>query len=161
MKGNPKGCYPLHDVLIFMSINVGRGGTTQDNALARACELKIDVLLIQEQWWSNRTKTHPYFNLYLPFGGDVVRPWAATFMRKDPQRITSSQKYPSSPTGDYCWVEVNDIMFLNVYKVPHDATAIRPFLDWTPPSRSVASGDFNSVYWAWQPGAKSYYGQVD
>ncbi|KHJ31232.1 putative eka-like protein [Erysiphe necator] len=130
-----------------------------DNIPATHIENSTDVLLIQEPWWSNRTKTHPYYDLYLPFGGENVRSRAATFIRKDPKRITSSQKYPPSPTGDYCWVEVNDVMFLNVYKAPHDLTAVQPLLNWTPPPRSVAIGDFNSVYWAWQPGANRYYGQ--
>ena len=159
MKSNSKSCYPLKDVINFMSINVGRGGTTQDIALARACELRIDVLLIQEPWWSNCTKTHPFYDLYLPFGGDNVRPRAATYIRKDPKRISSSQKHPPSPTGDYCWVEVNSVMFLNVYKAPHDSTAVHPLLNWTPTSRTVAIGDFNSVYWAWQPTANTFYGQ--
>lgn len=52
-------------------------------------------------------------------------------------------------------------MFLNVYKAPYDPTTVRPLLNWTPPSRSVAIGDLNSVYWAWQPGANRYYGQGD
>ncbi|KHJ36182.1 putative eka-like protein [Erysiphe necator] len=66
------------------------GGITQDIALARACELKIDVLLIQEPWWSERTKRHPFYDLYLPFGGERIRPIAATYIRKDPKRISSS-----------------------------------------------------------------------
>ncbi|POS81841.1 hypothetical protein EPUL_006083, partial [Erysiphe pulchra] len=49
-----------------------------DIALARACELMIDFLLIQEPWWSNRTKTHPYYDLYQPFGGENIRPRAVT-----------------------------------------------------------------------------------
>ena len=114
MKGNPKGCNPLQDVINFLSINVGRGSASQDIAMARACELRIDVLLIQEPWWSGRTKTHPNYDLYLPYGGENIRPRAATYIRKDPKRISSKQTYPPSPTGDYCWVEVNDIMFLNV-----------------------------------------------
>ncbi|POS82999.1 hypothetical protein EPUL_003800, partial [Erysiphe pulchra] len=106
-----------------------RGENIQDIALARGCELKTDVLLIQELWWSDRTKIHPFYDLHLPCGGDNVRPRAATYSRKDSKRLTSKQRHPQSPTGDYCWVEFNAI------------------------------GDFNSVYWAWQPSANSYYGQ--
>lgn len=146
MKGNSKGCYPLQDVIHFLSINVGRGSASQDIALARACELKTDVLLIQEPWWSSRTKTHPYYDLYLPFGGENIRPRAATYVRKDPRRLIAKQTYPLSLTGDYCWVEVNDITFLYVYKAPHDSTAVQPLLAWTPTSKSVEIGDFNSVY---------------
>ena len=146
MKDNSRNRYPLQDVLNFMSINVGRGGATQDIALSRACELRIDVLLIQEPWWSNFTKTHPYYDVFLPFGGENIRPRAATYIRKDPNRLTSLQKHPPSPTGDYCWVEVNNIMFLNVYKAPHDPSAVRPLLEWSPTSRTIAIGDFNSVH---------------
>ena len=113
--------------LKFMSINVGRGGTTQDIALDRACELHIDVLLIQKPWWSGLTKSHPFFERHLPFGGIGVRPRAVTYTRKNDQEIVSNQIFPSiTPTSDYCWVEVNGVMFLNVYKEPHNYSAVRP-----------------------------------
>ena len=32
-------------------------------------------------------------------------------------------------------------------------------LNWAPPSRAIVIGDFNSVHWAWQPGAHNTYGQ--
>ncbi|KHJ34094.1 putative eka-like protein [Erysiphe necator] len=150
---------PSFNVINFLSINVGRGSASQDIAMARTCELKIDILLIQEPWWSSRTKTHPYYDLYLPFGGENIRPRAAIYVRKDPKRIIVKQVYPLSLTGDYCWVGVNDIMFLNIYKAPHDSTAVQPLLAWTPTSKTVAIGDFNSIYWAWQPCANSFYGQ--
>ncbi|KAI0994567.1 hypothetical protein K3495_g13614, partial [Podosphaera aphanis] len=105
------------------AVNVRRGGTTHDIALARACELQLDILLIQEPWWS-------------------------------------VQKFPSStPTGDYCWAVVSGITFLNVYKAPHDPSAVEPLLNWTPDPKSVAIGDFSSVHWAWQPCAARTYGQ--
>ena len=115
MNGNPQGCQPLHDVLNFTSINVGRGGTTQDIALARAGEIRIDVLLVQEPWWSERTKSHPGFVCHLPFGGTGVRPRAATYTRKNMKEIDAVQIFSSSTlTGDYCWVIVNGITFMNV-----------------------------------------------
>ncbi|KHJ35401.1 putative eka-like protein [Erysiphe necator] len=140
-------------------VSTGGGGATQDIALSRACELRIDVLLMQEPWWSELTKTNPFYDLYLPLGENNVRPRAVTYVRKDPNRLTSKQWYPQSPTSDYCWVEVNDVMFLNVYKAPHDPSAVQHILSWTPTPKSIAIGDFNPVYWAWQPSANSYYGQ--
>ncbi|KAI0997483.1 hypothetical protein K3495_g10701 [Podosphaera aphanis] len=50
-------------------------------------------------------------------------------------------------------------MFLNVYKAPHDPFAVQPLLNWIPTPKTVAIGDFNSVYWAWQPSASNHYGQ--
>lgn len=50
-------------------------------------------------------------------------------------------------------------MFLNVYKAPHDPSSVQPLLNWTPILKTIAIGGFNSVYWAWQPGANKYYGQ--
>ncbi|POS87841.1 hypothetical protein EPUL_001568 [Erysiphe pulchra] len=122
-----------------------KGGTTQDIALARACELRIN--------------TNSYFDLNIPYGVENVRPQAVTYIRKDPNRLSSLQKLPLSPIGDYCWVEVISVMFLNVYKAPHDPIAVQPLLSWTLKSRTVAIGDFNSVYWAWQPTANTFYGQ--
>lgn len=64
-----------------MSINVGRGGTTQDIALARACKLQIDVLLIQEPWWSGFNNSHPYYDRYVPQNSDGIPPRAVTYTR--------------------------------------------------------------------------------
>ena len=52
-------------------------------------------------------------------------------------------------------------MFMNVYKAPHDQSTVPPLLNWTPAPRTIAIGDFKSVYWAWQPEASSYYGQCE
>lgn len=159
MKGDQQDHRPSHS-LKFMSINVGRGGATQDITLARACELYIDVLLIQEPWWSGQTKSHPFYDCHIPFGGIGVRPRAVTYTRRNTTEIMANQSFPSTvPTGDYCWVTVNNITFLNVYKEPHNPSAVQPLLNWTPPPNSVAAGDFNSVHSAWQPDAAHSYGQ--
>ncbi|KAI0992951.1 hypothetical protein K3495_g15233 [Podosphaera aphanis] len=158
MKGSPQSLSlpPLR----FMSINVGRGSAAHDIALSRACDLQLDFLLVQEPWWAGCTKSHPYFNRHIPYGGVGTRPRAVTYSRKDDRNIHAVQESPSSKlTGDYCWVKVNGITFFNVYKAPHDPAAVEPLLEWTPPPRTIAAGDFNSVYWAWQPSATSNYGQ--
>lgn len=83
-----------------------------------------------------------------------------TYTRIDDKKILATQIFPYGvSTGDYCWVEVNGITFLNVYKAPNDSTAIQPLINWIPPPNSVAVGDFNSVYWAWQPGTERPHGQ--
>ena len=107
MKGNQNGCYPLQDVLNFMSINVGRGSITHDIALAQAYELQLDVVLIQEPWWSGRSKSHPYFDCHIPFVVNNTRPRAITYSRKDSSQINATQQLPSQPTGGYCWVSTN------------------------------------------------------
>ncbi|POS88253.1 hypothetical protein EPUL_000078 [Erysiphe pulchra] len=150
----------LPQPLKFMSINVGRGGITQDITLARACELKVDVLLVQEPWWVGQAKSHPFFERHPPFGGENVRPRAVTYTRIHEIEIIANQIFPfSCLTGDYCCVSVNGKIFLNVYKEPHNFPAAQPLISWTPPPRSVVIGDFNSVYWAWKPGAARSYGQ--
>ncbi|POS81658.1 hypothetical protein EPUL_006442, partial [Erysiphe pulchra] len=159
MRGDPSGRRSLHHSVRFMSINVGRGSSTHEIALARACELQLDVLLIQEPWWSGRTKSHPFFDRHIPYGGANVRPRAVTYTRKGSKEISTVQHFLPSLTGDYCWIEVNGVTFLNVYKAPHDSTAIKPLLDWNHPPRSIVIGDFNSVHLAWQPCASRYYGQ--
>ncbi|POS82198.1 hypothetical protein EPUL_004820, partial [Erysiphe pulchra] len=47
----------------------------------------------------------------------------------------------------------------NLTNTPHDPSAVQSLLKWTQTPRTIAIGDFNSVYWAWQPSARSYYGQ--
>lgn len=159
MKGDPQGRSHLSHSIHFMSMNVGRGDTTHDIALARACELELDFLLVQEPWWSGCTKSHPYFDRHTPYGGTNIRPREITYTRKD-ANINAEQFYPyNSFTGDYCWVIVNNITFLNVYKAPHNVSAVQPLISWNLPPKSVAVGDFNPVYWGWQPGAITTYGQ--
>ena len=146
MKGTQRGCQNPHQFLRFISINVGRGGITHDIALARPCELQLDVVLIQEPWWSGRTKSHPFFDRHIPHCSNETRPRAITYTKKDPRNINASQVFPHvNPTGDYCWVMVNEIIFMNVYKAPQDPLASRPLLSWCPLGRTVVAGDFNSV----------------
>lgn len=104
--------------------------------------------------------SHPGYICNLPHGGEKVRPRAVTYTRKDDRTISARQLFPCTKlTGDYCWVLVNGVTFLNVYKAPRDTSAVQPLINWTPPPNSVAVGDFNSVYCAWQPGVTSPYGQ--
>ncbi|KAI0991953.1 hypothetical protein K3495_g16233, partial [Podosphaera aphanis] len=76
--------------------------------------------------------------------------------------VSTTQIFPSAiPTGDYCWVVVNGITFLHVYKAPNDSLAIQPLTSWVPSSNSVAVGDFNEVHSAWQANITRAYGQGD
>ncbi|KHJ32882.1 putative eka-like protein [Erysiphe necator] len=89
----------------------------------------------------------------------VARPQAVTYKKKDPKNIHAMQIFPHSEiTGDYCWVVINIITFLNLYKAPQYPAAVQPLLSWTP-TGTVAAGDFNSVHWVWQPGVTKSYGQ--
>ena len=119
-------------MISFMSINVGRGGQTHDIALSRAYELGVDVVLIQEPSWkkaTKETKSHPGYDCHIPHGGVNVRPRAVTYTLIDRRIHSATQIFPSdSLTADYCWVVVNGVTFLNVYKEPNDPTAIRPLL---------------------------------
>lgn len=77
---------------------------------------------------------------------------------KDPKNIHAIQIFTySETTGDNCWVVVSKITFLIVYKAPQDPAAVQPLLSWTP-SRILATVDFNSLYWAWQPDLTRSYG---
>lgn len=163
MKGAPRAPFCLLPTLNFMSINVGRGGSTQDIALSRAYELGVDVLLIQEPLWNKKakeTRSHPGYTCHIPYGGVEVRPRAVTYTRKNDKVKSATQIFPCATlTGDYCWVVVNGITFFNVYKAPSDSTAIRPLVNWTPARETLAIGDFNAVHEAWQPGANHQHGQ--
>lgn len=91
-----------------------------------------------------------------------VRPRAVTYTRKNEKMISAEQIFPCNGlTGDYCWVLVNGITFLNVYKAPSDPTAVRTLVDWKPSARCIVAGDFNSVHAAWKPRATRPYGQGD
>ncbi|POS82462.1 hypothetical protein EPUL_004972 [Erysiphe pulchra] len=127
------------------------------NIQASSTESSTDDAM--QPWWSGCTKSHPGFDCHLSFGAEGVRPRAITYTIRNQNRIIATQKFLPERTGDYCWVLVNDVNFLNVYKTPQDPTAVLPLLNWTPPSRAIAIGDFNSVHWTWQLGVRHMYGQ--
>lgn len=63
------------------------------------------------------------------------------------KEINAVKIFPSSTlTGDYCWVVVNRITFMNVFKAPNSPAAIQPLVSWSPPPMSVVPGDFNFVH---------------
>lgn len=163
MKGTPLVPPRPPPTLNFMSINVGRGGATQDITLSRAYELGVDVLLIQEHLWQKRTKTtksHPGYTCHIPCGGIDIRPRAVTYTRKCDRILSATQIFPcATPTGDYCWVVVNGITLFNVYKAPNNPNAFQPIVNWAPTQNSLIAGDFNSVHEAWQPNITSPHGQ--
>lgn len=129
------------------SYQCGKGGSTLDIALDWAVKLKLDVLRMQEAWWSGRTKSYPYLDLLIPFGGASIRPREITYIRKDPKKICGIQIFSHhSATGDYCWVELNEVTFLNVYKALQDPTVSQLLLKWTPSAKTISAGNFNSVY---------------
>ena len=146
-----------------MSINVGRGGQSHDIALSRAYELGVDVVLIQEPLWkkiTNEIKSHPGYDCHIPHGGVNARPRALTYTLINRRIYSATQIFPCDPlTADCCWVLVNGVTLLNVYKEPIDPTAIRQILSWVPPTQSVAAGDFNAVHCAWQSGITHLRGQ--
>lgn len=74
----------------FLFINLGKGGTTHDIALSPAYELNIDIVMIWELWWSNRTKSHTY-NFQSPFGRENIRPRAITYTRRNNKEIIAKQ----------------------------------------------------------------------
>lgn len=132
-----------------MSTCVRTGGTTYDFIPADTCELRIDILLTREPWWMGRTESNPYFDRHLPFGGNDRRPRAATYARKFFKQISRSQIFQhTSSTSDCFWVTVNNMNFLNVNRDFQRPLAMHPLLHCRLITRSVATGDFNSVYWA-------------
>ncbi|KAI0994152.1 hypothetical protein K3495_g14029, partial [Podosphaera aphanis] len=146
-----------------MSINLGRGGATQDIALFRAYELGVDVLQIQEPVWQKRTKTtksHLGYTCHISCGGIDIRPRAVTYTRKCDRIVSATQIFPcATPTGDYCWVVVKGITLFNVYKAPNDPNAVQPIVNWAPSQNSLTAGDFSSVHETWQPNTTSPHGQ--
>lgn len=83
----------------------------------------------------------------MPFGGVDVRPRAVTYTRENDKEIKATQMFPHpSSTGDYCWVVVNGITFVNVYKAPKNPEVIQLLTPWSPLPLSTLAGDFISVY---------------
>ena len=131
-----------------MSINVCRGGLTHDIALSRAHERGIDVVLVQEPWWSSKTKSHPGYHSHILHSGINVGHRAVTYTRIN-EEISAFQIFPVSQyTGAYRWVTVNGVKFLNVYKAYNDNSAIHPLINWKPQPWSIVAGDFNSIHLA-------------
>ena len=115
MKGVPLDRVPFLSKLRFMSINVGRGVPPHGIALSRAHEKGLDVVLVQESWWSSQTKSRPGYHSYILHNGINVRPRAVTYTRINEKKTSATQIFlVSQQIGDYCWATVNGVTFLNV-----------------------------------------------
>lgn len=56
---------------------------------------------------------------------------------------------------------MNEVKFLNSYKVPHDPTASKPLLNCIPSAKRITTGDFNSGDWAGKSTVTNLYGQEE
>ena len=155
------------DTLLFHQVNVGKGGSNMDIALQQAWDAKVHVVIIQEPWTMRKngefiTKSHTGFDSFIPFGNTTprVRPRAITYVRKG-LRATQVSPSASGQTLDYCFVQVNGLTFVNVYRAPGHSGTLEPLLKWKPLGPSVAGGDFNSVSQHWQPLTERQYGNGD
>lgn len=108
---------------------------------------------------SQVVRGHTKFDCYIPIRNEDIRQRAVTYTSKDRKRICAIQKSSPCFNRDNCWALVNDVDFLNFCKAPHNPLAVRTLIDWIPSPKAIATGDVNSVHWAWQPIAVSSYGE--
>lgn len=106
------------------------------------------------------TKSHPGFMCHIPIGALATQPRTFTFTRKG---LQATQLFPRGPgqTADYCFVQLENITFLNIYRAPGPSGSLDHMLLWEPQGQVVVGGDFNSVSRHWQPQASRQYGNED
>ncbi len=154
-----------NNTLLFHQVNVGKGGTNTDIALQQAWESGAHIVMVQEPWTMQKdgefiTKSHPGYNTYKPMGPVGTRPRAISFVRKG---LAATQIFPSprDQTGDYCFVQVHGVTFVNVYRAPGLNVTLGLLLRWSPSGPAIVGGDFNAVSRHWQPQASRQYGNGD
>ena len=134
---------------LFHQVNVGKGGPNMDIALQQAWEAGIHIVMIQEPWTMQKdgkftTKSHPGFKCHIHIGALGTRPRAIKFTRKE---LHATQFFPRGPdqTADYCFFQIENVTFLNVYRAPGPSGSLEPMLLWEPQGQVVIRGDFNSL----------------
>lgn len=128
-----RGCLSSVQSLKYMSIHTGKGSTTFDIASAQARELQLDFLLKQEPRSSGRSKSHPYFDHHIPFVVNNSQLRANTHSRKHTSQVNAIHQFLPKPNGNYCWISINGVNFLNVYEAPNGPSVVLPLLNWTAP----------------------------
>jgi hypothetical protein len=105
------------------------------------------------------TKTHPGYQVFSPSDNWEERPRVLTYVRKG-KGLVSIQARPIA-SRDVCWVAVDGITFVNVYREPNTSTALEVLERWDVPQKVVIGGDFNASHWYWQPGLRRHWGEGD
>ena len=157
--------------LRLLQINVGRGGSPHDLALALAQEEHIDVLLVQEPYIFHErdrriTKRHPSFECFTPTDNWTSRPRVLTYLRKG-VGLQAEQVRPLPSNSEACrdllFLTVmspsgHNILIINIYNAPTGCTgeglpiqALTLLPRAAFPPHTFLAGDFNLHHPRWQP----------
>lgn len=161
--------------LLILQINVGKGATTHEIALARAFESSIDILLIQEPYiykdlTRKITKTHPMYETFTPLDTWDIRPRVITYARKG-AGIKTTQLKPCT-SRDLLFLQAqsshsSQITIANVYNAPigsNEAGEALEHLMNLPPRfwrSALIAGDFNLHHPNWDPDCNSKSPRAD
>lgn len=168
----------LRKPLSILSVNVGKGHTSHELALALAFDSSIDILLIQEPYinkaYARRlTKKHPSYECFSPVDSWEHHPRVLTYARKG-VGLRTSQTYllphGHPAANDLLSLTIqttsdNSLTIVNVYNAPpgspsRENLAATTLLSLPPPAlppHTFIAGDFNLHHHLWQP---SYSGFI-
>lgn len=151
--------------LSILQINVGRGATAHEIALALGNESLIDIILIQEPYifierTRKITKFHPMYEAFSPSDDWETRPRVMSYARKG-VGLNTTQLRPCS-SGDLLLLQVRHrnltpLNIINIYNAPpgsrDDGVAVDLLL--TLPGTlwrsAFLAGDFNLHHFSWNP----------
>ncbi|TLD03543.1 uncharacterized protein PgNI_11520 [Pyricularia grisea] len=125
---------------------------------------KVDLVNVQEPWCGLKTttQTHPGYDVFAPVDEwhastyeamTGFRPRVLTYVKKGAALRAAQRRLPQGQnTRDVLWLEINGILFINVYRAPGIKAALEMVCNTVPNGPTVIGGDFNVTAAAYQPG---------
>lgn len=144
--------------------NVGKRMGVHLSLLELCHQRKVDLVNVQEPWCglNTTTQTHPGYDVFAPVDEwhantyeamTGLRPRVLTYVKKGAALRAAQRRLPQGQnTRDILWLEINGILFVNVYRAPGTEAALEMVCNTVPNGPTVLGGDFNVAAAAYQPG---------
>lgn len=144
--------------------NVGKRMGVHLSLLELCHQRKVDLVNVQEPWCglNTTTQTHPGYDIFAPVDEwhantyeamTGLRPRVLTYVKKGAALRAAQRRLPQGQnTRDILWLEINGILFVNVYRAPGTEAALEMVCNTVPNGPTVLGGDFNVAAAAYQPG---------
>jgi len=150
--------------LTILQYNINRARTTTDSILNDPTSSKIALLMLQEHYWSEYTKsplTHHSWTAIQPTNAKDTRSRAITYINKTLLKVETYEAVPF-PSNDVVALKVklhdqNQLLVVNIYNDPKSDTTekLQIFLEQQAKCYTgiIVGGDFNLHHPLWNPPA--------
>ncbi|KAN0085034.1 Endonuclease/exonuclease/phosphatase, partial [Elaphomyces granulatus] len=152
----------------ILQINTQRSSRVHAAALQLACADDIEIICVQEPWVNRnaeeeaetqKTQTHPRYDIFSPLGTWTTRPRTMIYIRKDleaSQKLLKDEEHP-----DICMITLRTnhgpLDVINIYNAGPGSErtneAVERIMEYQTLGEGLICGDFNLHHGHWDPNA--------